>query len=202
MKPKFLKLFLVAATLVFASWTVGAQNKWALKTNLLHDATLSANLAIEYAFAPKWSIEISGSFHPEQLKLGNVRLAHWAVQPEIKYWLCERYQGFFLDLHAVGGSASVGCFPLDFSKLPGGVDLDDLISTGTMGLIQAISKLRRAKEEYGKAEIYQAEADLKKEIADIQVLIDQVTDRIDMSEEELYHMAAFKIDRQLGRMKR
>ena len=124
MKPKFLKLFLVAATLVFASWTVGAQNKWALKTNLLHDATLSANLAIEYAFAPKWSIEISGSYHPEQLKLGNVRLAHWAVQPEIKYWLCERYQGFFLDIHAVGGSASVGGFPLDFSKLPGGVDLN------------------------------------------------------------------------------
>lgn len=69
-------------------------------------------------------------------------------------------------------------------------------------LIQAISKLRRAKEEYGKAEIYQAEVELKKEIADVQVLIDQVTDRIDMSEEELYHMAAFKIDRQLGRMKR
>lgn len=64
-------------------------------------------------------------------------------------------------------------------------------------LIQAISKLRRAKEEYGKAEIYQAEVELKKEIADIQVLIDQV----DMSEEELYHMAAFKIDRQLGRIK-
>ena len=44
----------------------------------------------------------------------------------------------------------------------------------TPELIQAISKLRRAKEEYGKAEIYQAEADLKKEIADIQVLIDRI----------------------------
>ena len=124
MKPKFLTMLLVAASLTLAASTSFAQNKWALKTNLISDATLSANLAVEYAFAPKWSIELSGNFHPQNLNLGNVRLAHWIVQPEIKYWVCERFQGFFFDVHGIGGSASIGCFPLDFSKLPGGVDLN------------------------------------------------------------------------------
>lgn len=68
-------------------------------------------------------------------------------------------------------------------------------------LIQAISKYRRAKEEHGRAEIYQSEVDLRMEVADIMVLFDQIAGRMDMSDEELYHMAAYKIDRQLGRMK-
>lgn len=69
-------------------------------------------------------------------------------------------------------------------------------------LITAISKLRRAKEEYIIAEIYKAENDLKMEMIDVMVLFDQAADRLAMTEEELYHLAAYKIDRQLGRMKK
>ena len=69
-------------------------------------------------------------------------------------------------------------------------------------IIQEISKYRRAKEEHGPAEIYQTEVDLRMEIADIMVLFDQIAGRMDMSDEELFHKAAYKIDRQLGRMKK
>ena len=79
MKPKFLTMLAVLASLTLAASTSFAQNKWALKTNLISDATLSPNLALEYAFAPKWSIELSGAWHPQDLNLGNVRLAHWVV---------------------------------------------------------------------------------------------------------------------------
>lgn len=69
-------------------------------------------------------------------------------------------------------------------------------------VIQKANKYLRAKEEHGKAEVHQAEADLKTEIADVTVLFDQLMPRIGMTKEELYQIAAYKIDRQLGRMKK
>lgn len=67
---------------------------------------------------------------------------------------------------------------------------------------KAISKLWRAKEEYGQAEIYMAETDLKEEIADVLVLVDQVFHRLGVDKEEVHQKMAYKIDRQLGRMKK
>ena len=69
-------------------------------------------------------------------------------------------------------------------------------------LIQATSKYWRAKEEYGQAEIYMAETDLKEEIADVLVLVDQIFHRLGVDEEEVHQKMAYKIDRQLGRMKK
>lgn len=68
-------------------------------------------------------------------------------------------------------------------------------------VIQKANKYLRAKEEHGKAEIHRAEADLKTEMADVTVLFDQIMPRIGMTDEELYQIADYKIDRQLGRMK-
>lgn len=67
--------------------------------------------------------------------------------------------------------------------------------------IQAISKLLRAKEEGGQAEIYLAEMDFIKETVDVDVLMDQIRGRMHFDDELLYDMAEYKIDRQLGRMK-
>ena len=93
-------------TLIIAAFvgigTLGAQNKWALKTNLLHDASASVNLALEYGFSRHWSAELSGSVNmwdlPDQL-----RLKHLIAQPELRYWFCERFSGMFLDAHLTGG---------------------------------------------------------------------------------------------------
>lgn len=64
-------------------------------------------------------------------------------------------------------------------------------------LIQAVSKYRRAEE---KAEKHRVKEDLMFEITDVLVLLDQIMDRIGMSEEDLRWRAGYKISRQEARM--
>lgn len=98
-----------------------AQN-FALKTNLLSDALLNVNLGMEAGLAPHWSLDVSG-----QLNLWSVdgrKWKHYAVQPEARYWFCDRFAGHFLGLHVMGGQYNFGhirnhvnFLGSDFSKL-------------------------------------------------------------------------------------
>ena len=131
MKPKFLSLLLVLALLLPIG--AAAQNKVALKTNLLHDATLSPNLALEWGFARNWSVEVSGSYHPEQFNVfGNMQLNHWLVQPGVRYWFCERFNGAFISVNGLFGQVQIGGFPLDMRKFSPkyGVDLNSYLLVG------------------------------------------------------------------------
>ena len=95
---------------------LSAQNTFALKTNVLHDlSTLSLNVAGEYAFKPQWSAELSASVNSWG-SWGGSKLQHVLLQPEVKYWFCEKFNGWFVDAHAFGGGASVGKF-WDFSTI-------------------------------------------------------------------------------------
>ena len=40
--------------------------------------------------------------------------SHWLVQPEIRYWTCETFNGWFLGLHAHGGQMNVGGINIPF----------------------------------------------------------------------------------------
>ncbi len=113
---------LIVTLLVFLGFSSGFAQKAALKTNLLSDALLNPNVAIEVGIAPKWTIDVSG-----QLNLWSVndhKWRHWVVQPEARYWFCHRFQGHFLGLHALGGEYNVGNIDLDFKML--GTDFSKL----------------------------------------------------------------------------
>lgn len=110
---KRLSIAFAALLTLMAMQEAGAQNTFALKTNLLHDATASVNLAAEYAFAPKWSVQLEGS-----LRLWDAycsTLNHCIVRPEARYWFCERFNGLFASAYLLGGTATVGHF-YDFSR--------------------------------------------------------------------------------------
>ncbi|MDE6436533.1 MAG: DUF3575 domain-containing protein [Muribaculaceae bacterium] len=80
---------------------------FALKTNVLYDATATINLGAEMRVAPKWSVDISGNFNA--WNLGGARhWKHWLVQPEGRFWLCEASSGHFFALHALGGKYNIG----------------------------------------------------------------------------------------------
>ena len=49
--------------------------KAALKTNVIYDATATINLGVEFALAPKMTMDISGDLHPWVLPNG-WRLTH------------------------------------------------------------------------------------------------------------------------------
>ena len=90
---------------------VGGMNaqKVALKTNLLYDALATANLGIETGLSPRWTLDISGNLNA--WNLGKHRMRHWLVQPEVRYWLCDRFQGHFFGLHAIAGQFNFGNLP-------------------------------------------------------------------------------------------
>jgi len=79
----------------------------AVKTNLLSDALLNVTAGVEVGLAPKWTLDLSGSFNGWTLS-HNRRWKHWAVQPEARYWLCDRFGGHFLGIHAHGGQFNIG----------------------------------------------------------------------------------------------
>ena len=91
-KVLFLFLLLVGMTNVYGQ-------KFAVKSNLLYDATATINLGVEMELSKKWTLDLSGNYNG--WKFGDdMRWKHWMVQPEARYWLCEKFNGHFLGVHA------------------------------------------------------------------------------------------------------
>ena len=67
-------------------------------------------------------------------------------------------------------------------------------------LIQAASKYRRKRNLSDKAEVALSAQNLRCEITDVLVLIDQIMERVGVTKESLELMAEYKIDRTIGRM--
>lgn len=98
---------LAIVLITFAGMSANAQEGGAaLKTNLLYDATLTANAGIEFGLAAKWSLDISGNFNSWTDK--EPTLKHWLIQPEARYWFCDRFAGHFLGIHAIAGQFNWG----------------------------------------------------------------------------------------------
>lgn len=107
--------------LLIVGFGLKAQNL-AIKSNLLYDAIAVANLGIELPLAPKWTLDISGNLNA--WAINDHRWKHWLVQPEARYWLCERFQGHFFGAHAIGGQYNVGNLHNSIHFL--GTDFSDL----------------------------------------------------------------------------
>lgn len=104
-------------------WHPAKAQTAAVKTNVLSDALLTVNAGVEVGLAPRWTLDVSGSFNGWTLSHDR-RWKHWLVQPEARYWFCDRFGGHFIGLHVHGGQFNIGnlnngikLFGTDFSKL-------------------------------------------------------------------------------------
>lgn len=79
-----------------------AETPVAIKTNLLYDATLTANLGAEFRLAPRWSLDVSGNYNGWSIS-DKTRWKHWVIQPELRYWTRHAMQGHFFAAHVFGG---------------------------------------------------------------------------------------------------
>lgn len=111
MKSKLL-LLLLAGIFSFVLSPLYAQ-KVSVKTNVLYDATSTINLGVEFGLAPKWSLDVNGNYNPWSFS-DYKKLKHWMVQPEARYWLCERFNGHFFGVHALGGEFNLANLDLPF----------------------------------------------------------------------------------------
>ena len=96
-------------------FTAHAQQR-AVKTNLLYDVTTTFSLGVEYAISPKWTVDLSGSYNPWTFS-DNKKWKHWMVQPEARYWLCEKFNGHFFGAHLHGGQYNIGNVDASFNIL-------------------------------------------------------------------------------------
>ncbi|WP_366515814.1 DUF3575 domain-containing protein [uncultured Bacteroides sp.] len=103
MKSRFLVIFLC---LVLGVVSVGAQGV-AIKTNLLYDLTATVNAGVEVGLSPKWTLDVSGNYNAWTLS-NDRKWKHWLVQPEARYWFCDRFAGHFLGFHLLGGQYNIG----------------------------------------------------------------------------------------------
>lgn len=80
--------------------------RFAIKTNALYWATTTANLGFEVGLSKKMTLDVSGNYNPWEFS-DHKQIKHWLVQPELRYWLCERFNGHFFGLHAHYAQANV-----------------------------------------------------------------------------------------------
>ena len=111
------RFVLVLFFAVFAVHTHMYGQNVAVKNNLLYDLTLTPNLSVEVGLAPKFTMDLQTGLN--LFTLGDdKKLKHYLIQPELRYWFCERFNGLFVGAHAHGGQFNVGGFKLPFGWIP------------------------------------------------------------------------------------
>ena len=101
------KLLLILSFIALFSAKESSAQEWALKSNLLYDATTTINLGFETALAEKWTFDLSGNWNPFQFE-DNMKWKHWLIQPEFRYWTGRTFGGHFLAAHLLGGQSNFG----------------------------------------------------------------------------------------------
>ena len=101
MQDLLMKRYLIIAVLFFlASAGTASAQKLAVKTNALYWGTATPNLGLEYAIADRWTLELEGGYNPWTFDSEkNMKIKHWLVSPEVRYWFCESFLGHFVGIN-------------------------------------------------------------------------------------------------------
>lgn len=95
-----IKTLLGGAFLIFTGLAANAQV--AIKTNAMTWASTTPNLGIEVGIGQHSTIQAMGMLNPWDFP--HDRHFHmWMVQPEYRYWLCEKFNGHFFGAQLHGG---------------------------------------------------------------------------------------------------
>ena len=96
----FLFVTLFASTLLY-SQVVG------VKTNLVMDAMKIINLGAEVGLSKKLTLDLYANYNPWKYK-DQKMMKMLAIQPELRYWFCDKFNGHFVGFHVHGGNIGVG----------------------------------------------------------------------------------------------
>ena len=82
----------------------------ALKSNLLYWSTTTPNMGFEFRMGKKLSLDLWGAYNSWEFK-DDMSHKHYLVQPELRYWPCQTYEGHFFGLHGHYGHFNIGQIP-------------------------------------------------------------------------------------------
>ena len=91
----FLFVTMFASTLLY-SQVVG------VKTNVEMDAMKIINFGAEIGLSKKLTLDLYANYNPWKYKEEKM-MKMLAIQPELRYWLCDKFNGHFVGFHVHGG---------------------------------------------------------------------------------------------------
>ena len=111
MRSSFLSigiLGILPALLIFCG-SLHAQStpSLALKSNMVYDLTGGINLGMEFKTDPRSTLEVPIVYNPFSFGNGK-KWRHMLLQPELRLWRCEAFNGHFFGLHAHYAYYNVG----------------------------------------------------------------------------------------------
>lgn len=95
-------------SLVLLAVGVVRAQKFGIKNNLLFDGAMVPNLGAEVGLGKKTTLDGNFSINPFTHNHVNRKYKIWIAQPELRFWSCERFNGFFWGIHAHGGEFNFG----------------------------------------------------------------------------------------------
>ncbi len=101
-----IKKLLLLLVILIGITTAGLAQQVALKSNLAYWATTTPNIGVEVGLTPKSTLEMIGGLNVFSFS-DNSKIKHWLLQPEYRWWFCERFDGLFLGAHLHGGQFNV-----------------------------------------------------------------------------------------------
>lgn len=106
-----MKKGLILTLFILGFLATESKAQWvAVKSNLLYDATTTMNLGLEIGLAHKWTLDVPVNLNPWKFSDGT-RLKHWGIQPEVRYWFCERFRRTFVGVHGHFADFNMGSWP-------------------------------------------------------------------------------------------
>ena len=101
------KLTLFLFTFLLSLISVNAQNPnpldksgIAIKTNIIYDFLATVNVGAEFRIANKVTLDLPININAWE-KSYNMKLKHFLIQPEFRYWLSEEFDRHFFGAHAL-----------------------------------------------------------------------------------------------------
>lgn len=116
MYKKFGKKFFLVFLALLASLSGVFAQKMAIKNNLFYDATATPNLAVETALGRKTTLELGAGLNLFNFS-DTKKAKHWLVQPELRWWMCDVFNGHFFGVHAHGAQFNVGGWDIPVGRL-------------------------------------------------------------------------------------
>lgn len=113
-----MKRYLIIAVIAFlASMGTASAQKFGVKTNTLYWATATPNIGLESALGDRWTFEVEGGYNPWTFDSEkNMKVKHWLVSPEFRYWFCESFLGHFIGLNGNYTIFNIGGIPVPVSS--------------------------------------------------------------------------------------
>ena len=110
-------LNIIIIILLSAICLTGTAQKIAVKSNLLGWATATPTLGAEIGLDDRWTLNTHIYYNPFTFR-DNRKWKHIRVQPEVRYWLCQKFNGHFFGLHLLYTHINAGQVPLPFGIFP------------------------------------------------------------------------------------